>query len=82
VSFCRVVTDSATFAWLCDVFVDEAYRGRKLGEAMVEAVVGLPELQGVRLVLATQDAQRLYAKYGFEALPPGRTWMTRSARAE
>jgi GNAT superfamily N-acetyltransferase len=56
VGFCRVVSDGATFGWVCDVFVDEAHRGRKLGEAMVEMLVGLPQLRGVRLVLATRDA--------------------------
>ena len=28
VGFARVVTDCATFGWLCDVFVDERHRGR------------------------------------------------------
>jgi len=68
VGFCRVVSDGATFGWVCDVFVDEGHRGRKLGEAMVEMLVGLPELRGVRLMLATRDAHGLYAKYGFEPL--------------
>ena len=44
VGFCRLVTDYATFGWLCDVFVDAAVRGQKLGVAMVEALVTLPEV--------------------------------------
>jgi len=82
VGFCRVITDNETFGWVCDVFVDEAHRGRKLGEAMIEALVGLPELHGVRLVLATRDAHGLYAKYGFEPMPTEPSWMSRAAQVD
>ncbi len=77
VGFCRVVTDNETFGWLCDVFVDEAHRGRKLGEAMVQTLIDLPQLKGLRLLLATRDADGLYAKYGFVPLPSERIWMQR-----
>lgn len=78
VGFARVVTDRATFAWLCDVFVMEEHRGRGLGRALVEAAVTHPELLGVqRFVLATADAQELYRKSGFEVLAHPDRWMLR-----
>ncbi len=77
--FARVVTDYATFAWLCDVFVDAAYRGQGIGKWLVETVVAHPELQGMRnFVLATRDAHELYRQHGgFEALPAPERWMAR-----
>lgn len=71
--FARVVTDDATFAWLCDVFVLPAYRGRGLGTWLVGTVVSDPELQVQRMfVLATRDAGGLYAKFGWTPAEPGR----------
>jgi len=67
--FARVVSDYATFAYLADVFVIEPYRGRGLGEWLVECVSTHAELQGLRRwVLATRDAHALYAKFGFTPL--------------
>ena len=71
--FSRVVTDGATFAWLCDVFVLPAYRGRGLGTWMIEVVRGHPDLQVQRsFTLATRDAHSLYAKLGWEPVEAGR----------
>ena len=77
--FARVVTDYATFAWLCDVFIDAAYRGQGLGKQLVERIVAHPELQGMRnFILATRDAHELYRQYGgFEALAAPERWMAR-----
>lgn len=63
--FGRVVTDWARFAWLADVFVLEAHRGRGLGVWLVDGIVNDPQLSGLRLVLATADAHGLYARFGF-----------------
>ena len=79
VGFARVVTDYATFGWLADVFVVEAHRGQGVGKALVQAVEDHPDLQGVRLLLATKDAHKLYAQYGFEPVPPDR-YMQRPKR--
>ena len=74
-----VVTDEATFAWICDVFVDEAVRGRGVGKQLMAAIVGDPRLQGLkRMLLATDDAHGLYAEFGFVALAEPGKWMTRS----
>jgi GNAT superfamily N-acetyltransferase len=78
VGFCRVITDYATFAWIADVFIVEAYRGRGLSRWLVETVLAHPELQGLkRWLLATRDAHGLYARYGFEPLVDPDRWMTR-----
>ncbi|MEP7004157.1 MAG: GNAT family N-acetyltransferase [Chloroflexota bacterium] len=73
IGFSRVVTDDATFAWLCDVFVLPAYRGRGLATWMMGVVRGHPDLQVQRsFILATRDAHALYAKLGWEPVEAGR----------
>ena len=68
VGFARVISDFATTYYLCDVVIDEAYRGRGLGTALVSYVVGLPQYAGLRGILITRDAHALYRKFGFEVL--------------
>lgn len=66
VGFARLVTDYATFGYLADVYVLEAHRGHGLSKAMMQALMGLPWVKGLRrLMLATADAHGLYAQYGF-----------------
>jgi len=71
VGFARVVTDRCTFAWLCDLFVEEAYQGQGLGKWLAECIVAHPDLQTLRIfLLATRDAHELYRHYGgFQELP-------------
>lgn len=69
VGFARVVTDQATFAWLADVFVADAERGRGVASRLLGAIIADPRLQGLRrFVLATADAHPLYERFGFERL--------------
>ncbi|MYT69436.1 MULTISPECIES: GNAT family N-acetyltransferase [unclassified Streptomyces] len=76
VAYARVVTDSATFAWLCDVYVDRSVRGKGLGKALVVAVREHLRPLGVRRVLlATSDAHGVYAQAGFQPLPEPAQWM-------
>ncbi len=71
----RAVTDQATFAWLCDVYVDEAARGRGIARAMVRALLDDPRLQTLRRwCLGTRDAHGVYAPLGFGPVDP-RIWM-------
>ncbi len=79
VGFLRIVTDRATFAWVCDVYVDPAARGKGVGTALlVEADRILGEYGVRRALLATADAHGLYARFGFLPLgEPGR-WLARS----
>ena len=73
VGFARVVTDLATFAYLADVFVLEAYRGRGLSKWLMECMVEHPDLKDLRRWhLVTRDAQGLYAKFGFAEPEPGK----------
>ncbi|MET7398718.1 GNAT family N-acetyltransferase [Dactylosporangium sp. NPDC005572] len=67
VGFARAVTDHATFAWICDVYVDPAHRGRGLGGWLVDAIVADLSAQGLqRFLLATRDAHEVYRRSGFE----------------
>ena len=69
VGFARVVTDYATCYYLCDVYIDEAHRGEGIGKALVGAIVGMEELQGITGILATDDAFGLYEPFGFVREP-------------
>jgi GNAT superfamily N-acetyltransferase len=81
VGFARVVTDEATFAWVCDVFVDEAWRGRGIGSRLVAAIVADPRLASLRMLLATQDAHEVYRRHGgFQPLAHPERWMERPRR--
>jgi len=72
----RVVTDRATFGWVCDVFVDTESRGLGLGKRLVAYLKAHPDLQGLRrLHLATRDAHGLYVQYGFGPLTGADSWM-------
>ena len=77
VGFARVVTDRATFGWVCDVFVDETERGSGIGGRLIEAIVTDPRLVTCRLVLATRDAMALYERFGFSPLRNPERWMER-----
>ena len=69
VGFARVVTDRATFAYLADVYVLQEHRGRGLARRIMQAVIGHPDLQGLRrMLLATRDAHGLYTRFGFKPL--------------
>lgn len=69
VGLIRVVTDSATFAYLCDVYVLEPHRGRGLSKAALRLLLAHPRLQGLRRMhLVTQDAHGLYTQFGFSAV--------------
>ena len=76
VGFARIITDYATFAYIGDVFVLEAFRGQGLGKWLMEIIMAHPELQGLRRwVLLTRDAHELYKKYGFTAVQTPERYM-------
>ncbi|MDT0390007.1 MULTISPECIES: GNAT family N-acetyltransferase [Streptomyces] len=76
VAYARVVTDRATFAWLCDVYVDPSVRGKGVGTALVAAVREEVRSYGVRRVLlATHDAHGVYERIGFAPLARPEHWM-------
>lgn len=65
VGFCRIVSDGGAVAWLGDVFVLPAHRGRGLGEAMVREAVEHPAYRELAWYLGTRDAHELYGRFGF-----------------
>jgi GNAT superfamily N-acetyltransferase len=70
IGFTRVITDKATYAYVCDVFVLEPFRGRGVSKLLMRATHGHPDLQNLRRwALMTRDAHGLYAQYGYTALP-------------
>jgi len=81
VGFARLVTDHATFAWLCDVFIAESHRGRGLGKWLIQCITTYadetwPNLR--ILLLATRDAHGLYRRYGdFSPLDKPEKWMVK-----
>ena len=74
-----MITDFATFGWVCDVFVLDAHKGKGLGKWLVQVLVELPELEEMkRLQLATRDAHELYRRHGgFTPLASPEMWMER-----
>lgn len=76
VGFCRVMSDASNMAWLGDVFVLEAHRGRGIGVELVREAVEDPRYRGCLWYLNTRDAQELYERFGFRRADPERT-MTR-----
>lgn len=78
VGFARMVTDLATWAWLCDVYVHPSQRGTGLGTEMVRTIVEHPDVAGVRWqFLATRDAHGLYSRFGYTPLDDPQRWMHR-----
>ena len=76
IGLARVISDYTTFAWLCDVFIHEDYRGRGLGKWLMETIHSHPDLQGLkRWMLATNDAHGLYSQFGWVPLEPPERWM-------
>lgn len=77
VGFARVVTDKATFAWLCDVVVAPDLRSQGIGKAIVTYIMSYPGLETVRWMLGTRDAHELYTQFGFKTETEVDRWMTK-----
>lgn len=76
--FARVVTDYATFAYICDLFVLRDHRGKGLGKWLVECIISQTQQLGLKSwLLATADAHGLYEQYGFKALEGSTRYMAR-----
>ncbi len=83
VAVARIVSDTATFAWLCDVFVESHYRGRGLGTWLAGASLEWAEHNGVkRIILSTRDAHEVYSRVGFEPLAAPDRWMAIDRRPQ
>jgi GNAT superfamily N-acetyltransferase len=77
VGFARVVTDQATFAWVCDVFVDEDRRGQGIGRRLMSAIVDYPRLTGLKRMVLVTGSPEFYAPFGFVQLDRPERWMFR-----
>jgi len=72
VAFARVITDYATYAYIADVFVNEALQGNGLGQNLIKTIVEHPDLSAIRSFnLYTADAHSLYEKFGFSRVEDG-----------
>ena len=81
VGFARIITDFASYAYLCDVFILESHRGQGLSKWLMEVIVAHPDLQGLRrFCLMTRDAHGLYAQFGFAPMPDPSRYMERLDR--
>ncbi len=66
VGFARVITDHVIFAYLADVYIDNNYRGQGLGKFLIHHILQDSKVSKIKkLMLKTNDAQKLYAKFGF-----------------
>jgi GNAT superfamily N-acetyltransferase len=78
IGLARIVSDYATFAWLCDVYVLQSHQGAGLGKWLIATVVAHPDVQGLRrFMLATRDAHGLYAQSGFVPISTPELFMER-----
>src|SRR5690606_23388256 len=69
IGFARLITDYSIFAYLADVYIEEAHRGKGLSKKLVAIIMDEEWVQSLRrLFLATLDAHSLYARYGFASL--------------
>ncbi len=66
VGFGRVVTDYSTVYWICDIIIDENFRGLGLGKLLMSSIMGNKELEGLLGILSTKNAHGLYEKSGFQ----------------
>ena len=76
IGFARVITDNSTFAYLADVFIDVAYRKQSLSKWLLQTILNHPDFKDLRRwLLATADAQGLYAQFGFSKLDQPKRFM-------
>jgi len=69
IGFARVISDYSTFALLCDVYIDEAFRGKGIGTWMMECILSHPNLQQLsKWLVNSNEAKELYEKFGFSYL--------------
>ncbi|WP_017257580.1 GNAT family N-acetyltransferase [Pedobacter arcticus] len=69
VGFARIISDKSSFAYLADVFIASDYRKLGLSKWLLQTVLNQPKYKDLRRwMLATADAQELYAQFGFEKL--------------
>jgi GNAT superfamily N-acetyltransferase len=82
IGLARVVTDYTLFAYLCDVYVLEEYRGQGLSKWLLGCMLAYPGLDSLRLwTLRTRDAHGLYRQFGFTELAVPGSYMEKFNQA-
>jgi N-acetylglutamate synthase-like GNAT family acetyltransferase len=78
IGIARMITDCATYAYLCDVYIEEAHRGSGLGKWLIECILSHPSIKDLkRIDLSTRDAHELYRKFGFTEPPKPQSMMVK-----
>jgi len=76
IGFARLVTDKVVFAYLMDVFIDEAHQGKGLGKLLMKAVLKHKELHNInKWLMKTKDAHAFYERLGFTRIVDSSRWM-------
>ncbi|WP_066496658.1 GNAT family N-acetyltransferase [Abyssisolibacter fermentans] len=79
IGFARVITDFATYAYLCDLIIDSNFRGQGLGKWLVKSILNHPQLCTLKKwSLHTRDAQELYKQFGFAYLENEKVYMQKN----
>lgn len=66
IGFIRIITDYTWFAWICDVIIDENFRGQGHGKWLMDYVTHYPALSQATMYLRTKDAHGFYEEFGFK----------------
>lgn len=80
IGFARAITDFATFAYLCDVYVLPEFQKQKLGHFLMECLFQHPKVGSLKWLLKTTSAQNLYRDFDFRDIESSFGWMTRDRR--
>lgn len=72
IGYARVVTDFVTIWYLCDVIVDENYRGQGIGKMLMTSITSDERFANCAALLKTKDAHGLYKQFGFTNADPDR----------
>jgi GNAT superfamily N-acetyltransferase len=76
ISYARVISDKTRFAYILDVYVDERFRKKGIGQLMINSILVHEELKDVyQWLLITRDAHDVYKKCGFKPIEKPDLWM-------
>jgi len=67
IGFGRVISDYTTYAYLCDVVIDQNYRRKGVGSLLISSIMNHPELAGLKTwsLRTTEEARKIYENHGF-----------------
>lgn len=67
VGFARVISDYTTYAYICDVVIDQSFRNNGLGTYLIKYILSHKDLAGLKTwtLRTSEDARSIYSKLGF-----------------